>query len=523
MSSASAFLQARDFLIQHRDNYEVAYRDFQWPRLDNFNWALDYFDVHARDNGRAALQIVDDAGATSQLSFAQASERSNRVANFLRGLGVRRGDRVLVMLPNVVPLWELTLAIIKLGAVISPAATLMTRVELEDRVDRGGMSYLVTDHARSVLCDGLKPQLGRIIVGGALSGWSDFALAQHCSADFRSDGETASGDPLLLYFTSGTTAKAKMVVHTHASYPVGHLSTMYWLGLRPDDLHWNISSPGWAKHAWSCFFGPWNAGAGVFIFEQARFDARRTLDAIVRCGVTSLCAPPTVWRAFALLDLASYPVKLREVLAAGEPLNPEIIDKVRNAWGLTIRDGYGQTETTCIISNSPGQTVKPGSMGRPMPGYQVVLLDAEGRESQEGEVSVVLRPAPLAIMQGYAGDAERTAVALGGAHYRTSDVAMKDAQGYYTFVGRTDDVFKSSGYRVSPFELESILIEHPSVAEAAVVPSPDPNRLAVPKGFVVLKPGVLPDAAAARALFVFHTESHRQPSSMRRDATVRTR
>lgn len=506
MPSANTFLQARDFLIRHREDYEVACRDFEWPRDSHFNWALDFFDAQARGNERLALWIVNDDGATSQLSYAQASERSNRVANYLRGLGVKRGDRVLVMLPNVLPLWELTLAIIKLGAVISPAATLLTRLELEDRVERGGMAFLVTDHARAPMCEGLQPGLGRIIVGGALAGWSDFDLAQACSAVFQPDGATASTDPLLLYFTSGTTAKAKMVLHTHASYPVGHLSTMYWTGLRPDDLHWNISSPGWAKHAWSCFFAPWNAGAGVFIFEQARFDASRTLDMIVRCGVTSLCAPPTVWRAFALLDLASYPVRLREVLAAGEPLNPEIIDKIRSAWGLTIRDGYGQTETTCIVGNSPGQPVKSGSMGRPMPGYQVVLLDTEGQESAEGEVSVVLKPAPVSIMHGYAGDAQRTAIALGGSHYRTSDVATKDAQGYYTFVGRTDDVFKSSGYRVSPFELESILIEHPSVAEAAVVPSPDANRLAVPKGFVVLKPGLAPDATAARALFVFLKE-----------------
>jgi acetyl-CoA synthetase len=506
MSTANEFLAARDLLIRHRDNYELAYREFQWPRTADFNWALDYFDGMASGNNRMALRIVDDEGVESALTFAEISTRSNRVANYLRNLGVRRGDRILVMLPNVVPLWELTLAIIKLGAVISPTATLLTRVDLEDRIERGGMCVLITDHARAPLCDGLRPGLARITIGGALQGWSDFNESQSCSADFSPEGATAATDPLLLYFTSGTTAKAKMVLHTQASYPVGHLSTMYWLGLRPDDVHWNISSPGWAKHAWSCFFAPWNAGAGVFIFEQTRFDAKRTLDSIVRCGVTSLCAPPTVWRAFALLDLASYPVRLREVLSAGEPLNAEIIDKVRSAWGLTIRDGYGQTETTCIIGNSPGQEVKAGSMGRPMPGYRVVLLDTEGQEGTEGEVSVALDPPPVSIMHGYAGDEQRTADALGGTHYRTSDVAMRDANGCFTFVGRTDDVFKSSDYRVSPFELESVLIEHPSVAEAAVVPSPDPQRLAVPKGFVVLKPGVAPSADAARALFVFLRE-----------------
>lgn len=507
MSAASLFLESRDFLIRNRTNYEVAVRDFRWPRADHFNWALDFFDTQAMGNDRLALWIVNDEGMQTQRTFAQMRSRSNQVANYLRSLGVKRGDRVLVMLPNVAPLWELTLAIIKLGAVISPTATLLTRIDLEDRVDRGQMSFLVTDPARAPQCEGLKPGLGRIIVGGARQGWSDFAQSESFSEDFAPDAPTRATDPLLLYFTSGTTAKAKMVLHTQASYPVGHLSTMYWVGLQAGDLHWNISSPGWAKHAWSCFFAPWNAGAGVFIFEQARFDAKRTLDTIVRCGVTSLCAPPTVWRAFALLDLASYPVKLGEVLSAGEPLNPEIIDKFKQAWGLTIRDGYGQTETTCIIGNSPGQPVKAGSMGRPMPGYQVVLLDADGAQAErEGEVSISLHPAPVSIMNGYAGDAQRTAEALGGSHYRTSDVAIRDEDGYFTFIGRTDDVFKSSDYRVSPFELESFLIEHPSVAEAAVVPSPDPQRLAVPKGFVVLKPGVQPSAETARSLFVFLRE-----------------
>jgi len=410
---------------------------------------------------------------------------------------------VLVMLPNVVPLWELTLAVIKLGAVISPATTLLARADIEDRIERGAMSYVVTDPARVPGFEGLLANCTGISVGGAAAGWVDYAQADGASADFKADGPTRPDDPLLLYFTSGTTAKPKMVLHTQASYPIGHLSTMYWIGLKTGDLHWNISSPGWAKHAWSCFFAPWSAGAGVFLYEQARFDAQRTLDMLVRYEVTSLCAPPTVWRAFALEDLAQYPVRLRELLSAGEPLNPEIIDKVRNAWIITIRDGYGQTETTCIIGNSPGQPVKPGSMGRPMPGYRVVLLDPDGKEGTEGEVSIVLDPAPLSLMQAYAGDAERSASALGGTHYRTSDVAQVDADGYYTFVGRTDDVFKSSDYRVSPFELESALIEHPAVAEAAVVPSPDERRLAVPKAFLVVKPGVEPSADTARSIFAF--------------------
>ena len=478
MNPGDRFLQARDLLVRERTNYAAACRDFKWPTFDHFNWALDFFDVQARGNDRPALWLVNDDGSEQRLSFAQMSERSNRVANHLRALGLRRGDRLLVMLPNMVPIWEITLAAFKLGVVVSPATTLLTRQDLADRIERGAIRCVVADPARAGQFAGLADHCVRIVVGAALPGWTSYADAERASASFAADGPTPADDPLLLYFTSGTTAKPKMVLHSHVSYPVGHLSTMYWIGLQPGDLHWNISSPGWAKHAWSCFFAPWIAGATIFIFEQARFDPKRTLDALVRCGVTSLCAPPTVWRALVLQDLATFPVKLRELLSAGEPLNPEVIEKVRTAWGITIRDGYGQTETTCIVGNSPGQPLKAGSMGRPLPGYRVALLDVEGRESSEGELAIALDPPPIALMRGYLGDAERSAAALGGTHYHTGDVATRDADGYYTFVGRTDDVFKSSDYRVSPFELESALIEHAAVAEAAVVPSPDPRRRA---------------------------------------------
>jgi acetyl-CoA synthetase len=501
-----SFLEARDFLLGKREDYETAYRDFKWPKLEQFNWALDFFDVQARGNERAALWIVNENGAEHKLTFGEISACSSRVANFLRAKGVKRGDRLLVMLPNVVALWEITLAVIKLGAVISPATVLLSKSDLADRIERGEIRHVITDQAGVAKCVELPAHCTRIVVGASVPGWISYAEADTASEKFGPEGVTRAKDPLILYFTSGTTAKPKMVLHTHQSYPIGHLSTMYWLGLKPGDVHWNISSPGWAKHAWSCFFAPWNAGATIFIYEQSRFDAKRSLDTAVRCGVTSLCAPPTAWRALILQDLKAFPVKFRELISAGEPLNPEVIDKVLSAWGITIRDGYGQTETTCIIGNSPGQPVKPGSMGRPMPGYRVSLLDVEGKESKEGEVSVVLDPAPLALMQGYLADEKRTSEALGGTHYRTSDVAMRDADGYLTFVGRTDDVFKSSDYRISPFELESALIEHAAVAEAAVVPSPDPRRLAVPKAFVVLKPGHAPTAETAASIFRFLKE-----------------
>ena len=310
------------------------------------------------------------------------------------------------------------------------------------------------------------------------------------------DAVTRATDPLLLYFTSGTTAKPKLVLHTHQSYPVGHLTTMFWVGLREGDIHYNISSPGWAKHAWSSFFAPWNAGACIFVYRSARFSPAATLQVIVDKGVTTLCAPPTVWRLFIQEDLASYKVKLREVVGAGEPLNPEVISQVQKAWGLTIRDGYGQTETTALVGNAPGQPVKAGSMGRPLPGYQVVLLDVDGKEAEEGEIALQLKPRPLGLMVGYKDDPSKMAHAEAEGFYRTGDVASRDADGYLFFVGRADDVFKSSDYRISPFELESFLIEHECVAEAAVVPSPDPLRLAVPKGLNHLPDELLQQAIA---------------------------
>jgi acetyl-CoA synthetase len=499
----AAFLQARDFLLAHREDYAGAYADFQWPELDRFNWALDYFDVIARDNHRPALWVTGEDGHDEKPSFAQLSARSNRVANFLRRLGVRRGDRMLVMLPNVVPLWEITLAAIKLGAVISPASTLLPPAELAERIARGGIRYVVTDSA-GVAKFGPPAEGGtQIVVGGEAAGWTSYTEADAAPAEFTPEGETRSDDPLLLYFTSGTTAQPKMVLHTQASYPVGHLSTMYWLGLRPGDVHLNISSPGWAKHAWSCVFAPWNAGATVFIHNQPRFDAKKMLEALVRHEVTSLCAPPTVWRLVILQELERFPVKLRELTGAGEPLNPEVIDRVRGAWGLTIRDGYGQTETSCIAGNSPGQAVHAGAMGRPMPGYRVALVGLDGKAGVEGELCLQLNPAPTGLMAGYLDASGCNTTVRTGAYYRTSDFARRGADGYIEFVGRTDDVFKSSDYRISPFELESALLEHELIAESAVVPSPDPVRLAVPKAFVVLKAGQAADRAAALAIFRF--------------------
>jgi acetyl-CoA synthetase len=501
-SSLRSFVEARDFLLAHRTDYETARRDFRWPKLDRFNWALDYFDgVLAKGNDRPALWVVDEGKGETKVSFAEMSRRSSQVANFLRAQGVRRGDAVLMMLGNVVPLWEVMLACMKLGAVIIPATTLLNTDDLKDRFERGGVKHVIVGDGDAGKFDALPGSYSRIVVGADRPGWTNLSQSRTVTADFTPDGPTNATDPLLLYFTSGTTAKPKLVQHTHQSYPVGHLSTMYWIGLKPGDVHFNISSPGWAKHAWSNVFSPWNAGATVFIYNYARFNAKAVLDAIVRCGVTSLCAPPTVWRMLIQEDLASYPVKIRELVGAGEPLNPEVIDQVKKAWGITIRDGYGQTETTCQVGNSPGQPVKPGSMGRPMPGYRVALLGDDDKPVKEGEICLALDPRPLGLMTGYKDDPAKTEHLMRAGHYHCGDVASMDDEGYVTYVGRTDDVFKSSDYRISPFELESALIEHEAVAEAAVVPSPDPRRLAVPKAFLVLREGRAPTRELALSIF----------------------
>lgn len=504
----TTFQDARSFLLQHRTDYDAAVKGFRWPDPVPFNWALDWFDAELADNAdskdRPALWIVDaDSNRETKLSFEALSRRSNQVANFLRAQGLKRGDHLLLLLGNVIPLWETMLAAMKLGVVVIPATTLLTPDELRDRLDRGRARIVVATQDQVAKFSGLgDDKLVRIVVNASSKqeGWLAYEQAADCPEAFAPDGPTNADDPMLLYFTSGTTAKPKLVRHSQRSYPVGALSTMFWLGLQPGDVHLNISSPGWAKHAWSCLFAPWNAGATVFVVNQPRFDAKGLLATIGRCGVTTLCASPTVWRLFIQEKLDAFKVSLREVCGAGEPLNPEVIDQVRAAWGLTIRDGYGQTETTALAGNSPGQKVKIGSMGRPLPGYRVQITDIDGQVTKEGEVTLLLGDErPAGLMQGYQGDDGKLSGA-DGALYRSGDVVFADDEGYLTFVGRSDDVFKSSDYRISPFELESILLEHESVAEAAVVPSPDPIRLAIPKAYVLLVSGTERSAETALSI-----------------------
>ncbi|MEU9750445.1 AMP-binding protein [Streptomyces niveus] len=508
VDATEQFRAARDFLLRHREDYTTAYEGFVWPRPALFNWALDWFDVIADGNDRPALHIAEENGTESVTSFATMAARSDQVANWLRAQGVRAGDRVLVMLGNQTELWETALAAMKLRAVVIPATPLLGPADLRDRFARGRVRHVIVRAGDTAKFAEAPGEYTRIVVGGEgadvdADGWRAYEASHQESTHFEPDGVTRAADTLMLYFTSGTTAHPKLVEHTHVSYPIGHLATMYWIGLRPGDVHLNISSPGWAKHAWSNLFAPWNAEATVFIHNYTRFDAARLMAEMDRAEVTSFCAPPTVWRMLIQADLTQLRHRPREVVAAGEPLNPEVIETVRREWGATIRDGFGQTETAVQVANSPGQLLKAGSMGRPTPGYVVELLDpvtgAPG--ATEGEIALDLTNAPVGLMTGYHGDPERTAEAMAGGYYRTGDIGSRDADGYITFSGRSDEVFKASDYKISPFELESALLEHEAVAEAAVVPAPDSLRLNVPKAYIVLAAGWEPGPDTAKLLF----------------------
>ena len=512
-TATSAFRAARDQLLALRTDGTRATAEFEWPDVgDHFNWAVDWFDVIAEGNDAVALWIVEEDSSEQKVTFAEMAARSDQVANWFASLGVERGDHVMLMLGNQVELWESMLAIMKLGAVILPTSTVLNTADLADRVDRAGVRHVIVNSEDAGKFDGVPGSYTRVSVGEADS-WTSFSDS-YDAVTTKPGVVVDTSDASIIYFTSGTTSKPKMVVHTQSSYPVGHLTTTYWLGVQKHDVHLAISSPGWGKHAWSCFFAPWIAEATVFVYNYGKFDPaalRRQLD---RAEVTTFCAPPTVWRMLIQSALGDRPQSLRETLSAGEPLNPEVISQVQRAWGLVIRDGYGQTETTAIIANAPGSALKAGSMGLPLPGVHIALVDPiTGETADEGEICLDLSSPAVNLMAGYYGDPERSADVVRDGYFHTGDVASRDENGYITFIGRTDDIFKSSDYKVSPFEVESALIEHPAVAEAAVVPAPDDTRLNITKAYVVLAAGW--DATEETALEVLRHARVSLPPFMR--------
>lgn len=507
-AATTAIREMRDFLFANATDYAAAREGFAWPAPAEFNFALEWFDVIAGESpDRPAVQIVSADLSLESWTYGELSSRSDQVAAWLTGLGIGRGDHVIVMLGNTIELWEVMLAITKVGAVSIPTSTLLSASDLAYRVDHGHARAIVTLGGLAERIADIDGDVLRIGVGeGIPAGWTRFDDSADAPTTFEPDAATPADDTALLYFTSGTTNRPKLVQHTHVSYPIGHLSTMWWLGVRPDDVHLNISSPGWAKHAWSSFYSPFLAEATVFVYNYDRFDANTLMQVMDTHHVSTFCAPPTVWRMLIQADLGRLTHPPRELVGAGEPLNPEVIDRVQEAWRGTIRDGFGQTEMTACVGNSPGQVVKIGSMGRPLPGYPVVLLDPATGElaEHEGEIALDLAHPPVGLMAGYYDDPEKTAESRVGGYHHTGDIAQRDADGYLTYIGRADDVFKASDYKISPFELESVLLEHDLVIEAAVIPSPDPTRLAVPKAYVCLRPDAAgSDAEAARSIFAY--------------------
>ncbi len=508
------FLQLRDFLLKAK-SYEEAREGFKWPHLTKFNWAIDYFDYIARGNEKLALICADENGVERKITFEKMRQRSNQVANFFRDLGLSKGDRVIIMMDTAVELYELILGIMKAGGAIIPAATSLPPKDIADRIERGNVKFAIAHSAyveKFEKAGSILEQLkAKIVVGEAgeckdENCWINFKESEKYPKDYSPPFVTYSSDELFLFFTSGTTSKPKLVIHTHTSYPVGHLTTMYWIGLQPGDVHYNISAPGWAKFAWSSFFAPWNAEATILTYRYKQFVAKDVLKIIEKYKVTSLCAPLSVLKLFTLEDLSKYKFYIREFLSAGEPLNPEVVKKIEDTFGVPVREGYGQTETTALVGNFKGESRKEGSMGKPAPGYNIALLNdqlEEVKPGEDGQIAIEIYPTwPLGLTVGY-DDQERNKQIFKGGWYLTGDSAYKDEEGYFYFIGRTDDVFKSLDYRISPFEVESELMESEAVMEAAVVPTIDDRGRIVPKAFIVLKPDYQPTRETALDIFRF--------------------
>lgn len=518
--TSRAFFEARDQLLALAGQPARQREEFVWPDVgDSFNWAHDVFDVIAAGNDDVALHIVEADGSELKRTFAEMKQRSDQVAQWLLTQGARKGDTAMLMLGNRVELWEIMLAAMKIGVVMLPTSVVLGPQELTDRVARGQVDWVFAVPEDAMKFTSVPGKFKGIGVGfndstddqrAALYDWLRFDESRSASLA-PVPKLTKSVEPSLIYFTSGTTNLPKIVEHSHLSYPLGHLSTMAWIGVRPGDVHSVVSAPGWGKHAWSSFFAPWNVGATIFVMNYAVFDAKKFVAELNRAGVNTFCAPPTVWRMLIQSELSEKPRALREAISAGEPLNPEVIARIKKWWGLEIRDGYGQTETTALIGTLPGEEVVPGAMGRPLPGIDAVLIDPlSGEAATEGEICLrlgsedggIAARRPLNLMTCYLGNAEATKSALSGGLFHTGDVASKASDGVLTFVGRTDDIFKSSDFKVSPFEVESALLECPLVAEAAAVGAPCETRLNVTKAYVTVASGVAEDAETARAILM---------------------
>jgi acyl-coenzyme A synthetase/AMP-(fatty) acid ligase len=484
-------------------NYEQTCREFRWEVPEYYNFAFDVVDRWGEDADKLAMLWVNDRGDEKHLTFHDFAMRSNQVGNALRTMGIRTGERIFIMSPRLPEWWEAVLGIMKIGAISMPGTTLLTPKDVAYRIQAAEAVAVIADEEGALKVEQVADECPtlrlKILLGAEREGWVNYTRAVASAMSTLKREPTRGDEPMMIYFTSGTVGYPKMVLHTHVSYPIGHIVTgKYWLDLKPADLHWNLSDTGWAKAAYSNLFGPWIMGAALFTFDgRGRFDARQTLELLERYPISTFCAPPTAYRLLVLEDLSRYRLSaLRHCSGAGEPLNPEVIEAWQAGTGQTIRDGYGQTETVILVANFPPLPVKPGSMGKPSPGFTVGVVDDDGHEvpaGTEGDIAVKLTPMrPAGMFKEYWRNPEATSNCMRGEWYITGDRAIKDDDGYFWFVGRADDVIISAGYRIGPFEVESALVEHPAVAEAAVVASPDQIRGDIVKAFVILAPGHQP-------------------------------
>lgn len=480
------------------DNYSDITANFEWKRPERFNFVRDIVDRWAQDSDREAIYWIDDNGNEERYSYQQLSFRSRQLCNVLAASGIKRGDTLVLVLGRQLAWWETITACIRMGVIVSPGTTQLSGKDYAYRINTSGACALLTDNSGAEKFDGVLDQCAglstKICVGKSRSGWLNYETEVAAAAGEFDTADTASDEDSLCYFTSGTTGQPKMTVHSH-SYGMGHETTgKYWLTLTPDDLHWNISDTGWAKAAWSSYFGPFFCGASLFVHDTPTFDPKRTLEVLSSYPITTMCGAPTIYRMLVLQDLSQFKFPhLRHSVGAGEPLNPEVIETWRKHTGLIIRDGYGQTETTILCANFPSIEPRFGSMGKPAPGIELHVIDEQGDivpTDTEGDIAVKVKPlVPQGFFKGYKDQPELTAATFRGDWYLTGDRAKVDADGFFWFVSRADDVIISAGYRIGPFEVESALIEHPAVAESAVVSSPDESRGQVVKAFVVLAPG----------------------------------
>ena len=497
--------------IRGRADYDRVRANFRWQCPANFNFGFDVVDAWAAASPEhTALHWVGPSGER-RITYSELADRSGQFARAVTKLPLARGDRVLVILPRIPEWWETLIGLMKAGVIAIPGTTLLTPKDLSYRIGLAGVNAVITDAEGAEKFDAIASQTAgvrhRILVGASRPSWQSYEEVLSAAPSPLERSATRRDDPALVYFTSGTTGMPKMVLHTHASYGVGHQITgRFWLDLRPDDLHWNVSDTGWAKAAWSSLFGPFGCGTSLFVHHTpGKFQPADVLDCLSRYPITTLCAAPTIYRFLVKLDLRSFrPAALRHCVAAGEPLNPEVINVWKEATGLTIRDGYGQTETVLVCGNFPGVDVKPGSMGLPSPGFELAAIDEEGRRKpvgEDGDLALRIEPnRPLGLFQEYWKDPQATASAFRQGWYRTGDCGHVDAEGYFWFASRADDVINSSAYRIGPFEVESALVEHRAVVEAAVVGKPDPERGEIVKAFVVLAKGHQPSEALKHEL-----------------------